>query len=52
VQLILEVLVHRIDHPVAEAPQQEERGDEEECDGVVLAIGRAEEARFRGRCGG
>ena len=43
-QLGLEVLVHHVDHPVAEAPQQEQRADESERGHHVPAVRRDEHA--------
>ncbi len=37
-QLILEVLVHHVDHPITNAPQQEQRADERKREHIVLAV--------------
>ncbi len=46
VKLVLEVLVHDIDHAIAEAPEEEEGTDEDEGDEVVAAVLAAEEGDF------
>ena len=45
-KLVLEVLVHDIDHAVAETPEEEEGTDEDEGDEVVAAVLAAEEGGF------
>ena len=42
----LEVLVEDVDHPIAEAPEEEERRDENEGDGVILPVGGDEDSFF------
>jgi hypothetical protein len=39
---VLKVLVHRVDHPVAEGPQEKEGGDKGEGDTVFFSFGRTE----------
>ena len=45
-QLLLEVLVHHVDHPVAEPPQQEQRTDQDERERQVTAAVEGEQACF------
>ena len=45
-QFLLEMLVHHINHSVAEAPQEEERTDENEGDEQAFAFLGGEEAGF------
>jgi hypothetical protein len=45
VQLVLEVFVHRINHAVAQAPQQKERGNQKEGDSHILSVRQNEQAR-------
>jgi hypothetical protein len=44
VQLFLEVLVHHVDHAVAESPQEKEGGDEDEGEDQAFAVGPRENA--------
>jgi hypothetical protein len=44
VQLLLEVLVHDVDHPVAEAPQEEQAAHEREGQDEVAPVPDGEEA--------
>ena len=41
-QLVLKMLVHHIDHSIAEAPQEEKRADQNESVEVILAVGSGE----------
>jgi hypothetical protein len=41
-EFFLEVLVHDIDHAVAEAPEQEQGGDERERESDIAAAGDGE----------
>ena len=43
-QFLLEVLVHHVDHAVAEAPEQKQRTDEDEREHHVLAVSEDEHA--------
>ena len=49
VQLLLEVLVHHVDHPVAEAPEGKQQDEEDECEEDIPAVVRDEHALSRGR---
>ena len=43
-QLLLEVLVHHVDHPVADSPQEKQRADQDEREHQVHAVIAYEEA--------
>ncbi len=47
-QLVLEVFVHRINHPVAKAPEQKERGNQKERNPHVLPIRQNEQTWLGG----
>ena len=49
VQFLLEVLVHHVNHPVAEPPEEEERADEAEGEQDVPAVRQDEHALLGGR---
>src|SRR5580658_9187469 len=44
IQLLLEVLVHDVDHAVADSPEEEQRTDQDESEGQVGTIVADEEA--------
>ena len=44
VERVLKMLVQDVNHPVAKAPQQKQRGDQRKGDEQVLAVGGAEQA--------
>ena len=44
VQFLLEMLVHHVDHPVAESPKEKQRTDENERERQVSAVIRNKEA--------
>ena len=48
VKFLLEMLVHHVDHPVAEPPEEEQRADEKEGEDHPLAVGRDEHALLLG----
>jgi hypothetical protein len=41
---VLEMLVHDIDHPIAERPQEKEGANQEECREMVAAVWGFEES--------
>ncbi|MEI6784728.1 MAG: hypothetical protein WCQ21_27860 [Verrucomicrobiota bacterium] len=45
-KLVLEVLIHRVNQPIAESPEQEQGTDEREGDDQVLAVVHCEKAFF------
>src|ERR1700694_2307291 len=47
-QFVLKVLVHHVDHSVADSPKQEKGTDQDEREHYVLAIGGNEESLFGG----
>ena len=51
VQLVLKMLVHHVNHAVADSPEEEQRGHEGEGDDHVLAVGQLEHAGFGGLIG-
>jgi hypothetical protein len=50
-QFLLEMFVHYVDHPVAESPEEKQRGDEDEGEGDVSPVIHDEETFFIGAHG-